>query len=107
MEVAMRIMISAEDNGKAILSITLTFKEQEEGVAVARMLETFARNWWLSSQDEQARTLLWRVLTGRRLSDKTLCQPARLTDLNFAAVRGFSMSDKAFMDFLKGVKRAS
>ncbi len=58
MEVAMRVMISAEDNGKAILSITLTFKEHEEGLAVARMLETFARNWWLSSQDEQARRSL-------------------------------------------------
>jgi len=58
MEVAMRIMISAEDNGKAILSITLTFKEKEEGLAVPRMLETFARNWWLSIQDEQARRSL-------------------------------------------------
>lgn len=58
MEVAMRVMISAEDGGKAILSITLTFKEQEEGLTVARMLETFARNWWLSSQDEQARRSL-------------------------------------------------
>jgi hypothetical protein len=63
MEVAMRVMISAEDNGRAILSITLTFKEEEEGLAVARMLETFARNWWLSSQDEQARRSLDRKTT--------------------------------------------
>jgi hypothetical protein len=51
----MKVMIFAEDNGKSVLSITLTFKEQEEGLTVARMLETFARNWWLSSQDELAR----------------------------------------------------
>ncbi|MCI0530112.1 MAG: hypothetical protein L0Y56_21930 [Nitrospira sp.] len=54
----MKVMISAEDNEKSVLSITLTFKEQEEGLAVARMLETFARNWWLSIQDEQARRSL-------------------------------------------------
>jgi len=44
-EAVMKVMISAEDNGKSLLSITFSFKEQEEGIVVARMLETFARNW--------------------------------------------------------------
>jgi hypothetical protein len=66
----MKVMISAEDNGKSILSITLTFEEHEEGIAVAHMLETFAKNWWLSSQDEQA----WKskVLPDRRLRPEFL-----------------------------------
>lgn len=51
----MKVIISAEDDGKSLLSITLTFTELEEGLGVARMLETYARNYWLTNQDEQAR----------------------------------------------------
>lgn len=51
----MRVIIAAEDDGKPIISATLTFSDREEGLGLVHMLERFARNRWQSSQDEQAR----------------------------------------------------
>jgi hypothetical protein len=49
----MKVIISAEDDGKAILSTTLTFSDMEEGLRIASMLQAFARNQWQSSHDER------------------------------------------------------
>jgi hypothetical protein len=49
----MKLKISAEDEGKQIMSATLVFPDRDEGLGVAHMLEAFARNRWQTSQDEK------------------------------------------------------
>ncbi len=54
----MRVTIAAEEDGKRIISATLTFSDKEEGLGVVHMLERFARNRWQSSEDERGKKAL-------------------------------------------------
>lgn len=63
----MKVIISAEDEGKAILSTTLTFPDREKGLEVANMLQAFARNQWQSSYDES----LNKSLTEKRTMERS------------------------------------
>jgi hypothetical protein len=49
----MKLIVSAEDNGVTILSVTLNFPHKKEGLDAAHLLEAYARNLWQSSQDER------------------------------------------------------